>query len=59
MVNVPLQHSRRCLENHTRADSFRSEPSDEEIDYGSFAIDAHPPTDSDHAWSTSEHDSQD
>ena len=35
-----------------------SEPSDEEVDYGSFAIDVNPPTDSDHAWSTSECDSQ-
>ena len=41
--------------------NFTSEPSDEEVDYGSFAIDAHPHplTDSDHARSTSEHDSQD
>ena len=36
-----------------------SEISDEEVDYGSFDIDAVPYTDSDHAWSTHEHDSQD
>ena len=48
-----LKHSRRCLENHTRTDLFRSEPSDEEVGYGSFAFDANPLTDSDHAWSTS------
>ena len=33
--------------------------SNEEVAYGSFAIDANPPTDSDHAWSTHENDSQD
>ena len=56
---APLKHSRRCLENHARTDSFTSEPSDGEIDYGSCAIVVNPPTDSDHAWSTSENDSQD
>ena len=56
---APLKHSRRCLENYTRNDSSTSETLDEEVDYGSFAIDANPPTDSDHAWSTSEHDNQD
>ena len=33
--------------------------SDEEVDYGSFESIANPPTDSDHAWSTSENDNQD
>ena len=37
---APLKHSHRCLENHTRTDSFTSETSDEEADYGSFDIDA-------------------
>ena len=36
-----------------------TEISDEEVDYGSFDIDAIPYTDSDHAWSTHENDSQD
>jgi hypothetical protein len=54
-----LKRSRRCLENHTRADSFTSETSDEEVDYGSFDIDAIPHTDSDYAWSTHENDNQD
>jgi len=37
-----------------------SETSDEEADYGSFDESiANSPTDSDHAWSTSENDSQD
>ena len=40
-------------------DSFTSETSDDEVDYGSFDIDAIPHTDSDHAWSTHENDSQD
>ena len=31
-----------------------SETSDEEVDYGSFESIANPPTDSDHAWSTTE-----
>ena len=39
------------------ADSFMSVASDEEVDYGSFDIDAIPLTDSDHAWSTHEIDS--
>ena len=47
------------MESHTRTDSFRSEPSDEEVVYGYFAIETHPPTDSDHAFSTPEHDTQD
>ena len=45
-----------CLANHTRTDSFTSETSDEEVDYGSFGIDANPHTDSDHAWSTHQND---
>jgi len=56
---APLKHSRRCLVNHTRNDSPMSERSDEEVDYGSPDIDAIPHTDSDHAWSTHENDSQD
>ena len=35
------------------------ETSDEEVDYGSFESIANPSTESDHAWSTSENDSQD
>ena len=35
------------------------ETPDEEVDYGSSGSIANPPTDSDHAWSTSENDSQD
>ena len=56
---APLKHSHSCLEIHTRTDSFTSEPSDEEVDYGSFDIDAILHTDSDHAWSTHENDNQD
>ena len=56
---APLKHSRRCLENYRRTDSFTSETSDEEVDYGSFDIDAIPHTDSDHAWSTHENDNPD
>ena len=52
-----LRHT--CSENHTRTDSFTSETTNEEVDYGSFDIDAIPHTDSDHAWSTHENDSQD
>ena len=55
---APLNHSRRCLENHTRNDSAMSETSDEEVDYGSCGSSANPSTDSDHKWSTSENDSQ-
>ena len=47
-----------CL-NHTRSDSSMSEISDEEVDYGSCGSSANPLTDSDHAWSTPENDSQD
>ena len=56
---APLKHSRRCLENHTRNDSSMSEILDEEVDYGSYGVDAFSLTDSDHAWSTYENDSQD
>ena len=57
---APLKHLRRCLENHTRFELSMSETSDEEADYGSFDESiANSPTDSDHAWSTSENDSQD
>ena len=35
------------LRNHTMTDSFTSETSDDEVDYGSFDIDAIPHTDSD------------
>jgi hypothetical protein len=55
---APLKHLRRCLENHTRNESSMSEISDEEVDYGSFESIANPHTDSDHAWSTCENDSQ-
>ena len=48
---APFKQSRRCLENRTRTDSFTSETSEEIVDYGSFAIYANPPTDSDNAWS--------
>ncbi len=51
-----LKHSRRCLGNHTRTDSFTRETSDEEDDYWSFDIDAIPHTDSDHVWSTHENE---
>ena len=47
---APLKHLRRCLENHTRNESSMSEISDMEV--------ANPHTDSDHAWSTCENDSQ-
>jgi hypothetical protein len=56
---APLKHSRCCLENHTRNDSSMTEVSDEEVDYGSFDTDAIQHTDSGHAWSTHENDSQD
>ena len=56
---APLKHSRRCLENHTRDYSCMSEISYEEVDYGSYGVHAFSLTDSDHAWSTSENDSQD
>jgi len=36
-----------------------TEVSDEEVDYGSFDTDAIQHTDSGHAWSTHENDSQD
>ena len=49
---APLNHSRRCLENYTRNDSSTSETLDEEVDHGSFGVDAIPHTDLDHAWST-------
>ena len=35
-----------------------SETPDEEVDYGSCGSSANPLTDSDHAWSTPENDSQ-
>ena len=53
---APLKHLHRCLENHTRFELSLREISDEEVDYGSFESIANPPTDSDHAWSTSEND---
>ena len=56
---APLKHSRRCLENHTRNDSSMSEILDEEVDYGSYGVNAFSLTDSDHAWSTYGNDSQD
>ena len=56
---VPLKHSRRCLENHTKTDQFMSETPNEEVDYGYFDIDANRHIDSDHAWSTHENDTQD
>jgi hypothetical protein len=56
---APLKHSRRSWENYTGNDSSMSETLDEEVNYGSFDIDAIPHTDSDHAWSTHENDSQD
>ena len=40
-------------------ESSMSETPAVEVDYGSTESIAHPPTDSDHAWSTSENDSQD
>jgi hypothetical protein len=54
-----LKHSRRCLENHTRNDSSMSEILDEEVDYGSYGVNAFSLTNSDHAWSTYGNDSQD
>ena len=56
---APLKQLRRCLENHTGNESSMSETPDEEVDHGSFGSIANPPTDSDHAWSTSENDNQD
>ena len=56
---APLKQLRRCFENHTRNESSMSGTPDEEVDYGSFGSIDNPPTDSDHAWSTSENDSQD
>jgi hypothetical protein len=47
------------LENYTRDDSSIIETLDEEVDYGSFDVDAIPHADSDHAWSTHKNDSQD
>ena len=47
---APLKQLRRCFENLT---------GDEEVDYGSYGSSANPLTDSDHAWSTPENDSQD
>ena len=41
------------------ADSFMSVASDEEVDYGSFDIDANRHAYLDHAWSTHENNSQD
>ena len=55
---APLKHLRRCFENHTRNESSMSETPDEEVDYGSSGSIANPSTDSDHAWSTPENDSQ-
>ena len=46
---APLKHSRRCLENHTRNGSSMSEILDEEVDYGSYGVNAVSLTDSDHA----------
>jgi hypothetical protein len=54
-----LKHSRGCLVNRTRNDSSMSETSDEEVDYGSPAINAISHTDLDHAWSTHGNDNQD
>ena len=56
---APLKQLRRCFENHTRNESSMSETPDEEVDYGSSGSIANPSTDSDHAWSTPENDSQD
>ena len=56
---APLKYLRRCLENHTRFQLSMSETSEEEVNYRSFESIANPPTDLDHAWSTSENDSQD
>ena len=56
---APLKHLRRCLETHTRNDSSMSEILDEEVDYGPYGVNAFSLTDSDHAWSTYENDSQD
>ena len=56
---APIKHSRRCLENYAWNDSSTSETFDEEVEYGSFDIDAIPHTDSDYARSTLENDSQD
>ena len=53
-----LKHLRRCIENHTGNESSMSETLDEEVDYGSFGSIANPSTDSDHARSTPENDSQ-
>jgi hypothetical protein len=56
---APLKHSRRCLKNHTRTGSSMSETPDEEVEYGPIDIDANLNTDTDHARSTPENDSQD
>jgi hypothetical protein len=44
---LSFKHSRHCLENHTRTDLFTSETPDEEVDHGTFGIDANPHIDSD------------
>ena len=56
---APLKQLRRCFENITGSESSMSETPDEEVDYGSCGGSVNPPTDSDHAWSTPENDSQD
>ena len=56
---APLKQLRRCFENLTGNESSMSETPDEEVDYGSCGGSVNPPTDSDHAWSTPENDSQD
>ena len=55
---APSTHLRRCNENHTRNGLPMNETQDEEVDYGSSGSIANPLTDSDHAWSTPENDSQ-
>ena len=53
---APLKQLRRCFENLTGNESSMSGTRDEEVDYGSCGGSVNPPTDSDHAWSTSEID---
>ena len=55
---APLKQLRRCFENLTGNESSMNGTPDEEVDYGSCGSSANPLTDSDHAWSTPENDSQ-
>ena len=49
---APQKQLSRCLEDRTRIESPKSEISDEEVDYGSFASIANSDTDSDRSWTS-------